>query len=55
MAAPKLIFRTPSEFFKIAPLTLQFLLVLIDLPILICGLILAALQLVADQRSCAQS
>ena len=52
---PNLIFRSPLEIVDIASLALEFLLILVDLAILIVSLVLAALQLVADQRSGAQT
>jgi hypothetical protein len=50
-----LILRSPAQFFEVPTLTLKFLIVAINLLILLGCLILATLELVADQRARAQA
>jgi hypothetical protein len=50
-----LILRPASELFEFTLLAQNFLLVLIDLPILIDSGIVSSLQLIADQSACAQT
>ena len=50
-----LVFALAFELFQLAALALDFQLVLIDLLVLISGLIIATLQLIADQSACAQT
>jgi hypothetical protein len=51
----KLVFRPASEFFDFTPLAQNFLIVLVDLPVLLIGGIFPALKLVADQCARAES
>jgi hypothetical protein len=43
------------EFFKLAPLALYFLLVLVDLAILLVGGIFTSLELIADETTSARA
>jgi hypothetical protein len=50
-----LILRSAAQFFEIPSLTLDFLIVAINLLILVGCLILSTLELIADQRARAQT
>jgi len=46
---------TKTELFKFSLLAQDFLLILIDLPVLLDSGVVSSLQLVADQSACAQT